>query len=151
MKRSALCLLAALLLVVLPDGVAVASPPATPQITDVAAGWGLYEWDDGVTRCTLIADARLDPGYTKGQPVFAHAYAHFMWIGEGGGTWQDFNYWNLKLSRGDTSVHTYTAFSGGDQGYYIVDRVRYELTSVRGTLLSSMEISTANTCENAPG
>jgi hypothetical protein len=143
--------LTALVLVpLLGGGVALAGPPATPQITDVTARWGMYTWDDGSTWCTLIADAALDPGFTKGSPVSARSYVHYMWVGEGGGTFQWFNYWTLKLSRGDTNVHTYMGFYGGDQGYYVVDRVRYELISVRGQVLSSIEVSTTNTCENGP-
>ena len=149
MRRSAVGVLAALVLVpVIGGSVALAGPPVTPQITDVSTTWGMRVWDDGVSRCTLIADAVLDPGYTKGPRVYAHVYAHFMWVGEGGGTWQDFNYWNARLSRGATTVHSYTNFDGGGLGYYIVDQVRYDLTSARGEVLSTRAVSTTNTCAN---
>jgi hypothetical protein len=148
MRRPVLGVLAALVLVILVGGgVAVAGPPVAPEIAGVATRWGMIEWDDGIARCTLVADAALDPGFARGAPVVAHAYAHFMWVGDGGGTWQEFNYWNVRLSRGDTSVHTYTSF-GGDTGYYVVDRVRFDLTSGRGALLSSKTVSTTNTCMN---
>ena len=70
-----------------------------------------------------------------------------MWVGEGGGAWQEFNFGNAKLRHGDTGVHMYTSF-GGDDGYYVVDWVRFDLTSVRGELLSSTKVPTANTCMN---
>ena len=150
MRRSALSVPAALVLVALTGGgIAVASPPTPPQITDVSVRWGIYVWDDGTPWCTLIADATLDPAFTKGPPVYAQAYAHYMWVGPGGGTWQDSGYWSERLSHGAT-VHTYMGFEGGDAGYYVVDRVRVELTSPRNGLLSSLEVSTANTCENGP-
>lgn len=149
MGRTAPSVLAALVLVpLIGGGVALASPPARPEIMEVTARWGLVTWDDGTTWCTLIADAALEPGFTRGSPVSARAYVHYMWVGEGGGTFQWFNFAGYRLSRGDTNVHAYMGFWGGDQGYYIVDQVRFDLISVRGDVLSSMEIGTANTCEN---
>ena len=148
MRRSVLSVVAALMLVVLPGGsLAVAAPPVVPQIGDVSVRWGWYEWDDGTTMCTLIADAALDPGFTKGPRVFATAYVHYMWVGDGGGTWQELRYWQTRLGRGDTLVHTYLGF-GDDGGYYVVDRVGFELTTVRGEVLTSREVPTANTCLN---
>lgn len=149
MGRPALVVLAALVLVpLLGGGVALASPPARPEITDVTARWGIFPWDDGSQRCTLIADAALDPGFTKGSPVYARAYVHYRWVGDGGGTFDWFNFSSPRLSRGDTTVHAYTSFDGMGQGYYVADRVRFDLTSRQGDVLSTMEVSTANTCEN---
>ncbi|HEX5826704.1 MAG TPA: hypothetical protein VFY23_04230 [Candidatus Limnocylindrales bacterium] len=114
----------------------------------MTATWDMRVWDDGVSRCTLMTDAVLDPAYTRGSPVYAHGYVHLMWVGEGGGTWQDFNYTNVRLRRGDTTVHAYMSFETSGAGYYIVDEIRYDLTSVRGELLSSKVVSTTNTCAN---
>jgi hypothetical protein len=148
MRLSALRVSAALVLVpLLGGGVALAAPPATPEISGVAARWAVIAWDDGISRCTLVADAALDPGFTKGPPVYARAYARYTWVGNDDSTWQsDFNYSIQKLSRGATTVHTYASFEPGGYGYYIVDRIRFELTSIPGELLSSMEVPTTNTC-----
>jgi hypothetical protein len=59
-----------------------------------------------------------------------------------------FNYRNVRLDRGDTTVHTYTSFDGGGMGYYVIDEVRYELTSIRGEVLSTKAVATTNTCAN---
>ena len=131
-------------------GVAVASPPVPPQITDVSTRWAVIEWDDGTPWCTLIADAALDPGFTKGPPVVAQAYVHYLWVGEGGGTWQEIGFGYERLSRGATNAHAYMGFNGGGKGYYVVDRVRFDLTSAKSGLISSMEVSTTNTCEDGP-
>lgn len=151
MRRSALSVPLALVLVALTGGgVAVASPPAPPAISDVSVRWAVIEWDDGTPTCTLIADAMLDPAFTKGPPVFAQAYVHYMWVGDGGGTWQEGGFWHQRLAHGSASVHAYMGFYAGDQGYYVVDRVRMELTSMKGGLLSSKEVVTSNTCANGP-
>jgi hypothetical protein len=146
MRRVILAVLAAMILVSLPGSV-VAARPTPPQVSDVTARWGMYEWDDGIARCTLIADAVIDPGFTGGRPVYALAYAHFMWVGEGGGTWQDFTFTSVRLVRGTTGVHAYTAFMG-DDGYYVVDRVWFDIVNGRGDVISSKAISTTNTCMN---
>jgi hypothetical protein len=145
MRRVILAVLAAMVLLGLP-GSAVAARPVSPQVSDVTARWGMYEWDDGTTRCTLIADAVLDPGFTGGRPVYARAHAHFMWTGEGGGTWQDFVFKSMRPVRVTTSMHAYTSFMG-DGGYYVVDQVWFDIVDRSGAV-SSKAISTANTCMN---
>jgi hypothetical protein len=146
-RRSVLGVLVALMLVpVVGGGVALAAPPVPPRITDVAVTWGMRTWDDGTVWCTLMTTATFDPGFTKGSPVYAHAYAHLRWVGFGDGSWQDWNFSIDRLQRGDTSLHTYTGF-GGDHAL-VVDRVRFELWSKPGDLLDSMEVPTANTCMN---
>jgi hypothetical protein len=148
MQRAARAALAAIVLVLAPVGVAAAAgQPVPPQISDVTATWGWYEWDDGSLVCTLITDARLEPGFTRGQPVFARAYVHYTWVGEAGGTWQEFNFATVRLRRGDASVHAYVGFIA-DGGYYVVDQVRFDLTTRLGDVFSSRSTSTANTCAN---
>ena len=148
MKRSAMALLAALVLVpVVGNGVAIAAPPVAPRIVSVTAEWGMRDWSDGTTRCTLIMNASLDPGITKGRPMFADAHVHFTWVEGGSQTSVDFNYWSTRLARGDTTLHSYTSFMG-DGGYYVVDHVRYDLTGPNGNLLSTMGVDTVNTCMN---
>ena len=148
MRRSASIVFAALALLSLTCGSAMASPPVAPQIASVTARWGMYTWDDGTTRCTLIADATLAPGFTKGPLVYARAYAHGTWFKDGVTTTLDVNFADQRLARGETTVHLYTSFDG-DGGYYVMDRVRFDLTSVRGDLLSTKGVPTTNTCENA--
>jgi hypothetical protein len=152
MRRSALSILAALVLVpLLGGGVALAAPPAPPQVTGVSVMWDMRTWDDGISRCTIMADAMLDPAFTKGQPIYALAYYHYKWVGVGG---EDTFYWfsfnSPKVSRGATKVHVYGALETWDQGHYVVDAVRFDLISLRGKLISSMEVSTTNTCANGP-
>lgn len=152
MRRSAFSVLAALVLVpLLGGGVALAAPPAQPQIAGINVIWDMRTWDDGISRCTVMADAALDPAFTKGAPVSALAYFHHKWVGEGS---DDTFYWTAlawaKPSRGATNIHVYTAFDTWGDGYWIVDAIRMDLLGVRGNVLSSLEVPTMNTCANGP-
>ena len=144
MRRSVVAALAAMLLVPLfGGGAAVAARPVAPQISAVTAEWALRTWDDGSVWCTLMSDATLDPGFTKGQPVYAAATVHFQFVGDG--TWQQWTYSYERLSRGATTVHAYAGL-GSSESPAVADWVRYDLMSSSGTVLSSKQISTENTC-----
>ena len=145
MRRSVVAALAAMLLVTLFSGGAVAARPVTPQISAVTAEWGLRTWDDGTVWCTLMSDVTLDPGFTKGQPVYAAATVHFKFVGDGDWTWQEWMYSYERLSRGSTTVHAYAGL-GSSESPAVADWIRYDLISPGGAVLSTLQISTENTC-----
>jgi hypothetical protein len=133
--------------------VARAARPPDPQIAAVSVEWVPEPTVEGIRYCAVVVTAAIDPVLRAGPRVAVHSWVHLKWVDPDYPmplTW--FEVWGTWLHRSATSVTHRMSFGTYGSQYIVADAVRVELVAVgTGTVVSSMEVPTANTCLTAPG